>query len=105
MSKMMSRALAITGLVAAFALSGTATPAGAAVGSAVLGQALGDSDVLVLAQQQQKKKKAKRSSNPKISPQHQQQIRQQVPAEYHRYIPGMGGGGGAGAGAGGGVPR
>jgi hypothetical protein len=105
MSKMMLRALATTGMAAAFALALTARPADATVGSAGLGQALADSDVIVLVQQG-KKKKAKRSSTSKISPEHQQRIRQHVPAEYHQYIPGMGGGGGAGGagGAGGGIP-
>jgi hypothetical protein len=44
-----------------------------------------------------KKGKGKKSSSkpklPKISEQHKQQIRQHIPAEYHQYIPGMGGGG------------
>jgi hypothetical protein len=110
MSKMMLRALATTGMAAAFALSLTARPADATVRSAGLGQALADSDVIVLVQQG-KKKKARRSSTSKISPEHQQRIRQHVPAEYHQYIPGMGGGGGGGSGgaggaggAGGGIP-
>jgi hypothetical protein len=109
MNKITSRALAITAMAAAFALSGTATPAGAMVASAGLSQAIGDSNSLLLVQQQ-RKKKGKRSSTPKISPEHQQQIRQHVPAQYHQYIPGMGGGGGAGAGGAGaggagGIPR
>jgi hypothetical protein len=104
MSKMMLGTLATTGMAAALALSLSTGPAGAVVGSAGLSQALADSDVVQLAQQK-KKRKGKRSSQTKISPEHQQQIRQNVPAEYHRYIPGLGGGGGAGAGgAGGGTP-
>ena len=100
MSKMMLGTLATTGMAAALALSLTAGAAGAVVGSAGLSQAVADSDVVQLAQQTKKRKgKAKgKGSSSKISPEHQQQIRQHVPAEYHRYIPGMGGGGG-GAGA------
>jgi hypothetical protein len=106
MSKMMSRAFMIAGAAAVLAFAQTAGPAGAAVGSVGLTQALVDSGDLVLVQQQRKKKgKGKRSSTPKISPEHQQQIRQNVPAQYHQYIPGLGGGGGAGAGGAGGVPR
>jgi hypothetical protein len=112
MSKMMSRAFTIAGVAAVLTLAPTAGPAVAAVGNVGLTQALVDSDDLVLVQQQRKKGKGKRSSTPKISPEHQQRIRQHVPAEYHQYIPGMGGGGGAGAGgagagagAAGGIPR
>jgi hypothetical protein len=101
MSKMISRAFMIAGIAAVLAMAPTAGPASAAVGSVGLTQARVDSDDLVLVQQQRKKKgKGKRSSNPKISPEHQQRIRQHVPAEYHQYIPGLGGGGGAGAGGG-----
>jgi hypothetical protein len=101
MSKMMLGTLATTGMAAALALSLTTGPAGAVVGSAGLSQALADSDVVQLAQQKKKRKGKGKGSSSKISPEHQQQIRQHVPAEYHRYIPGMGGGGGGGAGAGG----
>jgi hypothetical protein len=110
MSKMMLGTLATTGMAAALALSLTTGPAGAVVGSAGLSQALADSDVVQLAQQKKKgKAKGRKSSQTKISPEHQQQIRQHVPAEYHRYIPGMSSGGGAGGagaagGAGGGIP-
>ena len=94
----MSRALATAGLITAFAWSWTAGQAAAAVGSAGLSQAVADSDVVQLAQQ--KKKKSGKSKNPKLSKDHQDKIRQHVPAEYHQYIPGMGGA----AGAGGGIP-
>jgi hypothetical protein len=109
MSKMMSRAFTIAGVAAVLVLAATPGPAGAAVGNVGLSQALVDSDDLVLVQQKKQKGKGKRS-NPKISPEHQQQIRQHVPAQYHQYIPGMGGGGGAGAGGAGaggagGIPR
>jgi hypothetical protein len=108
MSKMMSRAFTVAGVVAILMLAPTAGPASAAVGSVDLKQALVDSDDLVLVQQQRKKKGKGKRSSPKISPEHQQQIRQNVPAQYHQYIPGLGGGGGAGgggAGGAGGVPR
>ena len=104
MSKM-SRALATAGLLAAFSWSVTAAQAGATI-STGLALALADGDV-VLQAQQKKKVKGKRSQ-PKLSKEHQDKIRQHVPAEYHQYIPGMGGGAGAGgagaAGAGGGIP-
>jgi hypothetical protein len=107
MSKMMSWAFTIAGVAAVLTLAPSAGPAAAAVANVGLSQALVDSDDLVLVQQQRKKKGKGKSSSPKISPEHQQQIRQHVPAQYHQYIPGMGGGGGAGAGAGGagGIPR
>jgi hypothetical protein len=106
MSKMMSGAFATAAMAAVLAMSLTAGPAGAVVGNAGLAQALTDGDLVQLAQQK-KKRKGSKSSTPKLSKDHQDKIRQHVPAEYHQYIPGMGGGGGGGAGgagAGGGIP-
>jgi len=107
MSKMMFGALASTGFAAALVLSVTTGPAGAVPGSADLAQAMKGDDVVLVqgpppGTDPRKKKVKKRSSKPrppKISEEHKQKIRQNVPAEFHQYIPGMGGGGGGGGGA------
>jgi hypothetical protein len=102
MSKMMLGALATAGMAAALALSLTTGPAGAVPGSADLAQAMTGDDVVLVQgpppgkDPRKKGKSKKRSSKPKlprISEEHKQKIRQNVPAEFHQYIPGMGGGG------------
>jgi hypothetical protein len=87
-----------TGAFAAAVLTFGITPSVALNPSAALSAAV-DGNTVPVAQQQRRKGKGKQSKQ-KISPEHQQQIRQHVPQEFHQYIPGMSSGGGAGGAAG-----
>ena len=91
-----------TGIFAATILTFGSGPSAAFSPSLGLTGVALESDAVLVAQSS-KKGKGKQSKT-KISPEHQQQIRQNVPQEYHRYIPGLSSGGGAG-GAGGATGR
>jgi hypothetical protein len=105
MSKTMSCCLAATGLFACLALSFGTTPANAFGASGALTQAL-TTDV-VLAQTPEQIARAKRqgrkvarragaqSKKINISQEHKDQIKQNIPAEYHQYLPKEITGGGA----------
>jgi hypothetical protein len=87
-----------TGVFAAAFLTFGGAPSAAFSPSPALGTITFDSHTVLVAQQQQRGKgKGKQAKKSKISPEHQERIRQHVPQEYHQYIPGMStGGGGAG---------
>ena len=93
MSKSASCLIA-SGVFAAAILAFGPGPSAAMSQSSALSRAVID-DGAVLVAQQRRKGKGKQSKS-KISPEHQEKIRQHVPQEYHQYIPGMSTGGGAG---------
>ena len=78
-----------TAVFAAAVLTLGSAPGAAFSPSAALGTIALDGNAVLVAQQQRKGKGKGKSSKTKISPEHQQQIRQNVPQEYHRYIPGL----------------
>jgi hypothetical protein len=80
----------LTGVFAAAIVSFGSGPSAAFSPSSALSNPALDGAVTLIAQQQQRRGKSKgKQSKPKISPEHQQQIRQNVPQEYHQYIPGL----------------
>jgi hypothetical protein len=78
----------VTGVAAAAVLTFGSGPSAAFTPSAMLSGAALAGDTVLVAQQRKGKGKSKQSKV-KISPEHQQQIRQNVPQEYHQYIPGL----------------
>ena len=80
---------AATGVFAAAFLTFGSAPSAAFGPSPALGTIALDSGTVLVAQQQRRGKGKGKSSKTKISPEHQQQIRQNVPQEYHQYIPGL----------------
>jgi hypothetical protein len=84
MSKTMSRALAAAAVLAVAYALGTG-PAAAMDKGTALTRALADDDFVPVAQR--RRGKAKRGQSLNISQEHKQKIRQNVPAEYHQYLP------------------
>jgi hypothetical protein len=85
----------LTGAFAAAFLTFGSAPGAAFSPSPALGTIAFDGNTVMVAQQQRKGKGRSKQAKPKISPEHQQRIREHVPQEYHQYIPGMSTGGGA----------
>jgi hypothetical protein len=79
----------VTGVFAAAIITFGTGPGAAFSPSSTLGTIVLDSNTVLVAQQQRKGKGKRKQSKTKISPEHQQQIRQNVPQEYHQYIPGL----------------
>ena len=92
MSKSASCLIASGVFIAAILAFGTG-PSAAMSQSSALSRAVVDDGALLVAQQSSKGKGKSKQAKSKISPEHQEKIRQHVPQEYHQYIPGMSSGG------------
>ena len=95
MSKTVSRGLAAAALLAASCACGPAS-AGAMNQGATLARATGDGDLVQIEQRRRGTKKRGQQVN--VSREHKQKIMENVPREYHQYLPKSVTGGGAGAG-------